>query len=329
MTFVLIGLNYLGTVSLVTGTTMCIVEGGMGALKLSKICLNISEKSIIDKTIKCSLGAVSGFIICGTMGAIKGIVFPIKTILLTLYWGKNLMRSIISYNEMIANSIYNLDTFIVMLKNHNKFENLDFITLIIELPSSNSKITSNQSKTIESTITKNQFEKIDILKRKKLLNGNKIEILCAYIASSIFMTNRELFSLYKKLKNNKYNSHILIIDNFNNIGCSNNIGYPNNSNDPKFYIINIQYDKPIFFVTNDVNQWKYNKKCNNCSLKFGYIYLRRHHCRICFESICDNCIEHIYDINSKSLVKVCIKCYVKTKNYNNENVNILEKSINI
>ena len=81
---------------------------------------------------------------------------------------------------------------------------------------------------------------------------------------------------------------------------------------------------------NKVKNWKESSKCSICNKKFGWFTDRRHHCRKCGESVCNNHSKSRKYVNGyikkKNGHRICNKCVNENEN---ENENETEMNDNI
>ena len=62
----------------------------------------------------------------------------------------------------------------------------------------------------------------------------------------------------------------------------------------------------------DCFEWRMNKRCELCGIKFRYFRCHRHHCRVCARTVCHTCSSHstlVMDYHHRNLVRMCDKCY--------------------
>lgn len=64
-----------------------------------------------------------------------------------------------------------------------------------------------------------------------------------------------------------------------------------------------------------MKEWKEDTSCNSCTKCNNpfYIFRRRHHCRICGNIFCHDCLSYV--ISNTNKIKVCITCKNKKKHY--------------
>ena len=75
---------------------------------------------------------------------------------------------------------------------------------------------------------------------------------------------------------------------------------------------------------NNVKNWKENSKCSICNKKFGWFTDRRHHCRKCGESVCNNHSKsrnNVYGYRKKKNGhRICNQCINENEIEMNDNI---------